>query len=265
MQVIAKTGHPLTEQHPVPTDNGSRNGSLARTLDGLAGLTLRPPHSGAARVRISDFVYTQLSEAIRDLRLAPRTPLSEPAVAASLQVSRAPVREAFTRLADQGLVTIVPQVGSQVAPISMRAVHDAVFIRSALEKSAFQQAIRSEHLDTTELQSLVDRNREAARRGDADEFFRTDEEVHELVFALAGVPQIWQVVRGAKVHLDRLRRMNIPSAITNGEVTAEHQLIVDALTSRDEMTGLSVIHRHSTRIIADTGRLREEFPDYFIE
>ncbi len=49
------------------------------------------------------------------------------------------------------------------------------------------------------------------------------------MFALAGVPQIWQVVRGAKVNLDRLRRLSLSAAITNSEVTAEHQLIVDAI------------------------------------
>jgi DNA-binding GntR family transcriptional regulator len=254
----------MTDQHPSAGENGSRNGSLARTLDGLAGLTSAPPYAGGARVRISDFVYNELSEAIRELRLPPGTPLSEPAVAASLQVSRAPVREAFTRLADQGLVTIVPQVGSQVAPISMAAVNDAVFIRSALEKSAFQQAIGFEDLDASGLQELADRNSEAAERGDLEDFIQTDEELHQLVFALAGVPQIWQVVRGAKVHLDRLRRLNLSAAIANPEVTAEHQMIVDAVAARDESAGLRVIHRHSHRIIADTGNLREEFPEYFI-
>jgi DNA-binding GntR family transcriptional regulator len=252
------------EQDPPPGDNGSRNGSLARSLDGLAGLASGQPYSASARVRISDLVYAELSEAIRELRLTPGTPLSEPAVAASLQVSRAPVREAFTRLADQGLVTIVPQVGSRIAPISMAAVNDAVFIRSALEKSAFQQAIGFDDLDTTELQDLADRNRSASERGDMEEYFQTDEELHQLVFALAGVPQIWEVVRGGKVHLDRLRRLNLSGAIANPEIAAEHQLIVDAIAGRDEAAGLRVIHRHSTRIIDDTGKLRQEYPEYFI-
>jgi DNA-binding GntR family transcriptional regulator len=253
----------MTEQHPLTGDNESRNGARVRTIDALEGLANTAPYNGS-RVRISDFVYTELSEAIRELRLPPGTPLSEPAVAASLQVSRAPVREAFTRLADQGLVTIVPQVGSRVAPISMVAVNDAVFIRSALEKSAFQQAIGFDDLETAELQELADRNRDAATRGDQEEFIQTDEELHQLVFALAGVPQIWQVVRGAKVHLDRLRRLNLSAAIANPEIPAEHQQIVDAIVGRHEAAGLQVIHRHSTRIIADTGKLREEFPDYFI-
>lgn len=250
----------MSELEEITVTGGLRGPAMTRTLDALGQAGGFAARSAS---RISDVVYSELSEAIRDLRLPPGSPLSEPGVATSLGVSRAPVREAFTRLADQGLLTIVPQVGSQVAPISMASVNDAVFIRTALEKSAFQQAVGTDDLDVSELQRLVDLNREAALAGDEEGFIQTDEELHQLVFTLAGVPQIWQVVRGAKVHLDRLRRLNLPAAIANPEIPAEHQLIVDALGGRDEAGGLRVIQKHATRIIGDTGKLREEFPDYF--
>ena len=243
-------------------DADHRTQSRGRPFEVLGETTHAPIRR--ARGRISDDVYDELSEAIRSLRLTPGTPLSEPAVAAWLQVSRAPVREAFTRLADQRLVVIVPQVGSQVAPISMGEVEDAVFIRNALEKSAFQQVIGFDDVDTTELQHLVDRNRQAAVDQDAEEFFQTDEELHQLVFALAGVPRLWQIVRGTKIHLDRLRRLNLGAALGNTEIPGEHQAIVDAIAHRDEAGGLRVIHQHSNRIFTDTEKLRGEFPDYFV-
>ena len=84
------------------------------------------------------------------------------------------------------------------------------------------------------------------------------------MFAIAGVPRIWQVVRGAKVHLDRLRRLNVDGALANPEIPAEHQQIVDAIRRRAEPGGLAVIHLHSTRILGDTHKLRLEYPDYFI-
>ena len=143
----------------------------------------------------------------------------------------------------------------------MVEVNDAVFIRSALEKSAFQRAIGLEDLDVSELQELVDRNRDAAARGDLEDFFQSDEELHQLVFAIAGVPRIWQVVRGAKVHLDRLRRLNLEGAIANPEIPAEHQHIVDAIrAARRAGPASSVIHVHSTRILADTEKLHVELP-----
>lgn len=217
----------------------------------------------AAGRRRSDAVFGVLSQAIRNLRLLPGAPLSEPAVATALNVSRSPVREAFTRLTDLGLLIVVPQVGSQVAPISLRDVEEAVFIRRALETSAFQMAITVDTPDLEPIQSWVDANAAAARAGDLEEYFATDEHIHESVFALAGMPRIWQVIRGTKLQLDRLRRLNLPAAMGNPEVLSEHQQIVDALSTRDADLGVRVIERHSTRILADTTRLRESHPEFF--
>ncbi len=247
-----------------PQGGGGRNGYRGSPLDALEPTRGAPGYTPDSRGRISDYVYEELGEAIRSLRLEPGAPLSEPAVASWLNVSRAPVREAFTRLADQRLITIVPQVGSKVAPISMRDVSDAVFVRSSLETGAFRQAIGLEAIDPSELQQMVDLNREAFERRDIEAFFETDEQIHQLVFALAGVPHLWEVVRGMKVHLDRLRRMNLSAAIDNAELPVEHQAIVDAITTRDEAAGMAVIHQHSHRILGDTSRLRGEYPDYFV-
>ncbi len=243
------------------TDPGSRVQTRGRPFEVFGELS--PPSPPPLRGRRSDWVYDELSEAIRSLRLPPGAALSEPAVAAWLQVSRAPAREAITRLADHGLVTVVPQVGTQVAPISMRAVKDAVFIRNALETNAFQDAIGKKDLETRELQSMVDRNRQAGLDKDPDAFFETDERLHQLVFALAGVPQVWDLVRGTKLQLDRLRHLNLEAAIDNPEVVREHQQIVDALDNRNEAEGVAIIHQHSYRILGDTEELRKKHQEYF--
>lgn len=212
---------------------------------------------------MSDAVFEALSDSIRSLELPPGTPVTEPAVAAALHVSRSPVREAFTRLADLGLIVVVPQVGSRIAPISLRDVEEAVFIRRSLESSAFRQAIRADTLDTAGLQSHIDANAAAARAGDLDAFFTTDELIHQEVFALAGLPRLWGLVQGSKLQLDRLRRLNLSAAIVNPEVISEHQQIVDAFVARDEDAGVRVIDAHATRILSDTVRLREANPSYF--
>lgn len=230
----------------------------------MTGLAELVPLTDAPRGhRRSDAVFAVLSQAIRDLRLLPGAPLSEPAVAAALNVSRSPVREAFTRLTDLGLLIVVPQVGSQVAPISLRDVEEAVFIRRALETSAFLAAIAVEAPDVASIQQWVDANAAAARAGDLEEYFAADERIHEAVFALAGMPRIWEVIRGTKLQLDRLRRLNLSAAILNPEVLREHQQIVDALRTRDAELGARVIQQHATRILTDTARLREANPEFF--
>lgn len=226
---------------------------------------LQPLATPKSRYRMSDAVFNALSESIRNLQLPPGSPISEPGIAASLQVSRSPVREAITRLVDLGLVTVVPQVGSHIAPISIREVEEAVFIRRALETSAFLQAIAAGTPDTTEIQAHVDANAAAAKAGDLEAFFDTDELLHQSVFALAGVPRLWEVVRGTKMQLDRLRRLNLEAALTNGELLVEHQQLVDALAARDAEAGTRMIDQHSTRVLGDTTRLRAANPRFFAE
>lgn len=225
------------------------------------------PASRPAGGRMSDWVYTELSEAIRSLELPPGTKLSEPSLAARLDVSRVPVREALGRLADQRLVTVVPQSGTRVAPILLDEVEHACFIRSSLESGALHRAIERRAADpgvtTHELRRILDANRAAFESGDAERFFATDEQLHQTVFALAGVPEVWGVVRGVKVQLDRLRHLHMPHALANPRLIEEHELIVSALENGDAPHGEEVIHRHAYRILDDAERIRDEFPDYF--
>jgi DNA-binding GntR family transcriptional regulator len=217
-----------------------------------------------ARDRLSDGVYAELSEAIRSLELPPGTKLSEPTLAARLGVSRVPVREAIARLADQRLVTVTPQVGTRVAPILMSEVESACFIRSSLEAGALRQAIeRGAGLDLVELRGILASNRAFFDAGDADGFFATDELLHQAVFGLAGVPQLWDVVRGVKVHLDRLRHLHLPHVMASSDVIDEHAQIVEALERGDAAGGEAVIRRHANRIIADADELRARYPDFF--
>src|SRR5271156_5176862 len=85
---------------------------------------------------IGDQVRTYLRERIVDGRLLPNHPLSENHIASQLGLSRTPVREAFIKLEDEGLIAIYPQYGSFVAPIRVSDVYDGQFVREAVECAA---------------------------------------------------------------------------------------------------------------------------------
>lgn len=160
-------------------------------------------------------------------------------------------------------MTVVPQVGSYVAPISVNEVQEAVFMRSALETAAFKTALLLDEVDTTEIQRLVDINTVVARQGDTDTYLDTDEELHQHVFELAGLGRIWDVVRRAKEQLDRLRRLSLLQTIGNPVLVEEHQLIVGCLRSRDEKRGIEVIELHATRIFLTIEGHRSLYPECF--
>ena len=58
---------------------------------------------------IADQVYHTLRSSIVTMRLTPATALSEQDIADRLKVSRQPVREAFIKLSEIGMVRVLPQ------------------------------------------------------------------------------------------------------------------------------------------------------------
>jgi GntR family transcriptional regulator, rspAB operon transcriptional repressor len=215
--------------------------------------------------RTSDLVLESLISAIRDLRLPPGHALSENALTEQFEVSRTPVREALARLVDDGLVTVVPQVGTRVARISHSAVNEAQFVREYLEIGAFERARRLPELDVAPLRALLAEQEQAYTAGDAELFFAADEALHRTLFGMAGQPGAWEIVERSKIQLDRLRRLTLPEPSTTRELIEEHTKIIDTLEQGADAAGHQVIRAHSRRALTHYPRLAAAHPDYFTE
>lgn len=238
---------------------------LAAAQQGLLkkpAVGLMPIKRTAVRGRMSDLVYEELLAAIRDVRLDPGTALSEANVAAQLCVSRTPVRSAISRLADQGLVIVTAQVGTRVAPILLSAVEEACFIRGALETAAFQKACAGDR-NVESLRSILVRQEHAVAAEDADAFFLSDEDLHHEIFVLSGFPGVWDVLRGPKLHLDRLRRLFLPEVMTPRALVDEHERIVDLLELGDTEAGGRLVTQHSRHVLNEISKVRSKHPDFF--
>ena len=85
-------------------------------------------------------VFREVRNAIVTMAFQPGQALSEQEIATRLGVSRQPVREAFIKLSEAGLVTIRPQRGTFIVKISMKQVFDARFVREAVELAVVRRA-----------------------------------------------------------------------------------------------------------------------------
>ena len=90
-------------------------------------LSSSDPHVPAAQQ-----AYLALHEQILRLDLQPGQSVSEKEISSQIGVSRQPVREAFIRLSQEGLLNIRPQVGTFVSRLNVAQIHEAVFARVAL-------------------------------------------------------------------------------------------------------------------------------------
>lgn len=211
-------------------------------------------------------IYERLRRAIITLAVMPSEILSEKDLAQQLGVSRTPVREALIRLSDEGLIDIYPQRGSFVAPIRLREVEEAQFIREALEVAVVRRlAERGTSSFMAAAQSNLAQQNEAARAGAADVFLDLDEKLHRLFCEEAGLPKSWRVIQTVKQQMDRVRFMSLPEAGHLQLLLTQHRGIVDAVDRGQANEAGERMSAHLQEVIRTVRRLSVERPDLFQE
>jgi DNA-binding GntR family transcriptional regulator len=209
-------------------------------------------------------VYAALRAAIVQLRLQPGNPLSEAEIARQLGVSRQPVREAFIKLAEAGLVDIRPQRGTFVRLISRREVSNARFLREAIEVAIVAKAAaEATEAQAAELRRLVEEQRIVAAAGDHVAFLALDERFHQTIARSADCEDAWRVLEGLKAQLDRVRFLSLPQATPLSTIIEQHAAIVEAIAARSPEGAAAAMRRHLAEILVSLPKLAAEHPSLF--
>jgi DNA-binding GntR family transcriptional regulator len=191
------------------------------------------------------WAYNVIRDAIITMKLAPGETLNEKETCAELGISRTPMREAVLRLAQEGLVNIVPSGGTFVNKIVMRKVIEGHLVRSSLEMRLVRLAARNfDPVYERDLDLLIFRQQDAAKRRDINEAFKVDNEFHRFLCKIAGFPNVWQTIHNATGQLDRVRRRAFPKLGYFEEVIDEHAALYAAIKARDEDEAVRLLKGH---------------------
>ena len=199
-------------------------------------------------------IHRIIRERIVCTDLLPGVRLSEAELAKHYNVSRQPVREAFIKLADEGLLEVRPQRGTYVRKISVAAVLDARFVREAIEADIARFVARLEQLFTDQRKAM---------EGDARAFLKLDHDFHRCLAEAAGKTYAWKVVEDVRAQLDRVRYLSYFQFPMN-EIIEQHIRIVSAITSRDPEAASAAMREHLREILhtlPDIARSRTELFD----
>ncbi len=224
---------------------------------------LKPALKMPPRESTSQQVYELLRTAIVNATLAPGRAISEIEMANQLEVSRTPVRESFRRLAAEGFLKVVPQVGTVVSKMSRRELMDALFIRESIECAAARLAVKAPLEEREALHRLMLRQRAAVDRGDIEEGLNKDEDLHRGLIDLSGHPRAWEPVRQARAHMERVRRMAIPELQSNIKAAEQHERIAAALVAADTEVLVRELQAHIRLIEGFIEGISARYPDYF--
>lgn len=218
---------------------------------------------GQARaLSVTDEIFAALYDDMVTAALPPGARLSEAEVAQRFEVSRQPVRDAFWRLSQLGLVRVRPQRATSVSPISESAVLQARFIRTAIEvETARAAAERLAPADHDELEALLGAQGTAVAAGDRIAFHGLDDDFHRRICEMAGLDFAWTLIRDSKAQMDRVRFLSL--AVGAQSALSDHRAILAALRARDGDGAVARVREHLSRIEAILARLRVSHRQFF--
>jgi|ERR1035437_6277677 DNA-binding GntR family transcriptional regulator len=212
---------------------------------------------------ISAQLYRHLRGAIIRGELRPGQALSESEIARQNSTSRQPVREAFIKLSEERLVSIVPQRGTFVVKISVADVLDARFVREAIEIALVKEAINSSRPTAIkELRSLIEQQKTVAI-GHNEEFLAMDEEFHRTIALSIGRIHAWRVIESTKAQMDRIRYLSLDDATPLDLIIEQHTRIVDGIEAGDSTMAVAAMRSHLREITISLPTIAARFPDLF--
>ncbi|MGL5733246.1 MAG: GntR family transcriptional regulator [Beijerinckiaceae bacterium] len=222
----------------------------------------------ALQLRVAEPIGPQiilaLRQAIIEMRLKPGEALSEKDIAARYGVSRQPVREAFIKLAEAGLVQVLPSRGTYVVKISLRDVLNARFVREAVDCALVRETARLiDPAGLAAIEALVEDQRTAAREGDFARFYALDEAYHRALAEPVECEFGVRVVESARAQIDRVRYLSLPEATPLSRLIDQHTAILEGLKQRDADRAENAMRAHLREILNAIPRLAARFPDLF--
>jgi DNA-binding GntR family transcriptional regulator len=213
---------------------------------------------------LSQRTYLSLREAILALRYSPGEALRKGDICAALGVSRSPIAEAIARLAQEGLVEVVPQAGTYVARFSMAEIREGAFLREAIEVAAVEVlAPQIAEADLVALRRNLRLQASLVEDGDGEGFYAADRAMHEIILAATGYRHLVQVAETAWVHVNRARQLVLPLPGRVAETLEEHRAILAALEARDPEAARSAMRTHLRQLMRFLVPLEAAHPELF--
>jgi DNA-binding GntR family transcriptional regulator len=208
-------------------------------------------------------VFERLRGMIIALELPPGSPLSRAALAEQFGVSSTPIRDALMRLEEEGLVEVFPQYATVVSRIDVHRAQQAHFLRQALELEIVRVlALKPDEALVAELNATIARQQQFLKAGAFEKFMAADNEFHAQLYEAADKQDIWTLVKSRSGHIDRLRRLHLPSPGKAQDIVRHHKLIAKAIAGGEPEEAQKHLRTHLSGTLSELAQIRARHPQY---
>lgn len=187
--------------------------------------------------------------------------INEKNLAAGLNISRTPLRYAFTRLADEGLVVRKPGVGVIVKGMTLRDAREIFDIRKELDTLATCKAMeRMSSAQYAALERLLQDTQRLDQTGEVDAVIQHFSDFNAFIYQASQMPLLESILTKLRAYLVYFRDISIRSKGRRDRAIREHWLIYRGMVNHDPEQIRMLIHEHldySLQFILNEMRARD--------
>ncbi len=196
--------------------------------------SLVPAVGPLRRRRLVDDATQTLRAAILNGRLPFGTRLRQEDLAAQLEISRTPIREALGRLQQEGLVEILPAVGVRVAALELDEAVHLYDVREVLDGLAARlAAVRRDEASLKKLEKALARMAQCLEHRDANQWFPAHVTFHDEIFRASGNARLQALAALVKLSIRHFHPLLLKTAHRLEDAYREHRAIFEAIDAHD--------------------------------
>src|SRR6266852_3282144 len=239
---------------------------MALVRRGAQGLSVRKrpaqdrPRERSGRQSLVQRAYREIRRRILDNEYPPAHQVLEHDLAADLEMSRTPLREALVRLQNENFVQLIPRHGMRVVPLSLEDLRNVYEVLTALEITAIERLVRSKP-DRATLRTLdqaLDEMDSALKQRDRDAWVTADERFHRTLLDLCGNRRLAAMASTLWDHGHRARMTTVRLRPTLNSSNKEHRETVEAIRRGDWREARSLHSKHRARTSLEIIALLEQ-------
>lgn len=209
-----------------------------------------------------DFVKAE----IMNLRYKPGQHISDTDVAESLSISRTPVREAFHRLENEGLLINQSRRSWRVYALTLVDIHDIFDIKEVVEGMVARKAAACQDKALRDvLRGALAAMHEAVEANDPDAWLKADFKLHDTLFAMADNERAARIINNLNDQWHRVRVGYVTMQLRIKQSTQEHAEFVDSILAGDGETAEQQLRHHLNEVRKELARLLSTLVLPFVE
>ena len=196
---------------------------------------------------VSQRIADALGDRILSGRLAPGARIKQDEIAEEFKASRIPVREALRILDSRGLVALKANSGAWVSKMTLHELSMSYRIRERIEPLLLLDSL--DRLTATDIEEMHAIQAEIEQTKDVDQFLVLDRNLHWTSYRTHRSPELASMVERLWDTTQSYRRAftRLTMSQRSWVISAEHNLLIESIGSRDAETAASVLETHIRR------------------